>query len=185
VTRFDGRLEIEDLKTVKGEDNDGNTVDIVVSRSTELKLVDQKTGITLNTHNIPYGSSIFVKDGDAVAKGTVICKWDPYNGVIVSEFTGKIAYEDLEQGQSFQVEIDEQTGFQEKVISESRNKKLIPTLLVYGKGDELIRSYNLPVGAHLMVENGEKIKAGKVLVKIPRRSKAGDITGGLQELPSF
>lgn len=183
VARFDGRLEIEDLKTVKGEDNEGNTVDIVVSRSTELKLIDQKTGIVLNTHNIPYGSSIFVKDGDAVAKGAVICKWDPYNGVIVSEFTGKIEYEDLEQGQSFQVEIDEQTGFQEKVISEARNKKLIPTLLVYGKDGELIRSYNLPVGAHLMVENGEKIKAGKVLVKIPRRSsKAGDITGGLPRI---
>jgi DNA-directed RNA polymerase subunit beta' len=183
VTRFDGRLEIEDLKTVKGEDSEGNAVDIVVSRSTELKLVDVKTGIVLNTHNIPYGSSIYVKDADVVAKGTTICKWDPYNGVIVSEFTGKIAYEDLEQGQSFQVEIDEQTGFQEKVISESRTKKLIPTLLVYGKDNELIRSYNLPVGAHLMVENGEKIKAGKVLVKIPRRSsKAGDITGGLPRI---
>ncbi|MNK99055.1 DNA-directed RNA polymerase subunit beta' [compost metagenome] len=183
VTRFAGRLEIEDLKTVKGEDGEGNSVDIVVSRSTELKLVDEKTGIVLNTHNIPYGSSIFVGDGETVAKGTVICKWDPYNGVIVSEFTGKIAYEDLEQGQSFMVEIDEQTGFQEKVISEARNKKLIPTLLVYGKEGELIRSYNLPVGAHLMVENGEKIKAGKVLVKIPRRSsKAGDITGGLPRI---
>jgi DNA-directed RNA polymerase subunit beta' len=183
ITKFAGRIEIEDLKTVKGEDSEGNTVDIVISRSTELKLVDVKTNIVLNTHNIPYGSSIFVKDGDVVDKGTVICKWDPYNGVIISEFTGKVAYEDLEQGQSYQVEIDEQTGFQEKVISEGRNKKLIPTLLIYGKGDELIRSYNLPVGAHLMVEDGEKIKAGKVLVKIPRRSsKAGDITGGLPRI---
>ncbi|MFM7895523.1 MAG: DNA-directed RNA polymerase subunit beta', partial [Flavobacterium sp.] len=117
VTRFAGRLEIEDLKTVKGEDAEGNAVDIVISRSTELKLVEPKTGIVLNTHYIPYGSSIFVNDGDVVEKGTTICKWDPYNGVIVSEFTGKIAYEDLEQGQSYQVEIDEQTGFQEKVIS--------------------------------------------------------------------
>jgi DNA-directed RNA polymerase subunit beta' len=183
ITKFKGKLEIEDIKTVKGEDNEGNAVDIVVSRSTELKLIDEKTGILLNTHNIPYGSSIFVKDGQSVDKGEVICKWDPYNGVIVSEFTGKIAYEELEQGQSFMVEIDEQTGFQEKVISESRAKKLIPTLLVYGKDGELIRSYNLPVGAHLMVENGEKIKAGKVLVKIPRRSsKSGDITGGLPRI---
>src|SRR6187431_2795415 len=126
ITRFAGKLEIEDLKTVKGEDSESNAVDIVVSRSTELKLIDEKTGILLSTHNIPYGSSIFVKDGESVTKGDVICKWDPYNGVIVSEFTGKIAYEDLEQGQSFMVEIDEQTGFQEKVISESRNKKLIP-----------------------------------------------------------
>ncbi|RYZ53551.1 MAG: DNA-directed RNA polymerase subunit beta', partial [Sphingobacteriales bacterium] len=183
VAKFGGRIEMEDLKTVKGEDNDGNTVDIVISRSTELKLIDVSTGILLSTHNIPYGSSIFVKDGDVVEKGSVICKWDPYNGVIISEFTGKVSYEDLEQGQSFQVEIDEQTGFQEKVISEGRNKKLIPTLLIFGKDGELIRSYNLPVGAHLMVDDGEKIKAGKILVKIPRRSsKAGDITGGLPRI---
>jgi DNA-directed RNA polymerase subunit beta' len=181
--RFAGKLEIEDLKTVKGEDADGKPIDIVISRSTELKLVDVNTGILLSTHNIPYGSTIFVKDGDKVEKGATICKWDPYNGVIVSEFTGKIAYEDLEQGQSFMVEIDEQTGFQEKVISEGRNKKLIPTLHIYGKDGELIRSYNLPVGAHLMVDDGEKIKAGKILVKIPRRSsKASDITGGLPRI---
>ena len=183
ITKFNGKLEIEDLKTVKGEDGEGNTADIVISRSTELKLVDVNTGILLSTHNIPYGSTISVKDGDVVEKGATICKWDPYNGVIVSEFTGKIAYEDLEQGQSFMVEIDEQTGFQEKVISEGRNKKLIPTLHIYGKDGELIRSYNLPVGAHLMVDDGEKIKAGKILVKIPRRSsKASDITGGLPRI---
>ncbi|MBS4040602.1 MAG: DNA-directed RNA polymerase subunit beta' [Flavobacteriales bacterium] len=183
VTRFKGRLEIEDLKTVMGTDFDGNEIEIVVSRSTELKLVDVNTGMVLNTHNIPYGSSIFVKEGDVVEAGTTICKWDPFNGVIISETAGKVAFEDLEQGQTFQVEIDEQTGFQEKVISESRNKKLVPTLLIFGKNDELIKSYNLPVGAHLMVENGEKIQAGKILVKIPRRSsKAGDITGGLPRI---
>jgi len=183
IAKFGGRLEIDDLKTVKGEDSEGNVVDIVISRSTELKLIDTKTDILLSTHNIPYGSSIFVADGQIVAKGDAICKWDPYNGVIISEFTGKVAYEDLEQGQSFMVEIDEQTGFQEKVISEGRNKKLIPTLLIYGKDGELIRSYNLPVGAHLMVNDGEKIKAGKILVKIPRRSsKTGDITGGLPRI---
>ncbi len=181
--KFKGRLEIEDLKTVKGEDNEGKAVDIVISRSTEAKLHDPNTGILLTTNNIPYGSTIYVKDGDVVEEGTTICKWDPYNGVIVSEFTGKVAYEDIEQGQTFMVEIDEQTGFQEKVITESRNKKLIPTLLIYGKDGELIRSYNLPVGSHLMVNDGEKIKAGKVLVKIPRHtSKAGDITGGLPRI---
>src|SRR5690606_9998280 len=141
------------------------------------------TGIVLNTHHIRYGATSFVKDGDIVGKGTTICKWDPYNGVIISEFTGKVGYEDIEQGQTVQVEIDEQNGFQEKVISEGRNKKLIPTLHIYGKDGELIRSYNLPVGAHLMVNDGEKIKAGKILVKIPRRSaKAGDITGGLPRI---
>ena len=183
VTRFAGKLEIEDLKTVKSEDVDGNLAEIVISRSSELKLVDEKTGIVLSTNNIPYGSTIYVKDGQKVEKGTTICKWDLYNGVIISEFTGKVAYEDIEQGQSFMIEIDEQTGFQQKVITEGRNKKLVPTLHIYSKEGELVRSYNLPVGANLIVEDGEKIKAGKILVKIPRRSsKSGDITGGLPRI---
>ena len=178
--RFDGRAEIEDLKTVKGEDNEGKAIDIVISRTSEIKLVDKKTGIVLSTNNIPYGSSVFVKDGAELSKGDVVCSWDPYNGVIISEFAGKIKYENIEQGITYQVEIDEQTGFQEKVISESRDKKKIPTLQIIGKKDEVIRSYNLPVGAHLMVDDGDKIKIGKVLVKIPRKSaKSGDITGGL------
>ena len=180
IIKFDGIAEIEDLKTVKGKDNEGNEIDIVISRTSEIKLVDKKTGIVLSTNNIPYGSSIFVKNGDKVKKDTVICQWDPYNGVIISEFSGKVRYENIEQGVTFQVEIDEQTGFQEKVISESRNKKLIPTLLVEDTKGNLIRSYNLPLGAHIMVEDGEKINLGKILVKIPRKSaKAGDITGGL------
>lgn len=183
VSRFKGRLEIEDLRVVKGENSDGETVDIVISRSSEMKLVDVNTDIVLNTHIIPYGSSIFVKDGDVVESGTTICKWDPFNGVIVSEYAGKVVFEDLERGQTYKVEIDEQTGFKEKVITEPRNKKLIPNLLIFGKNDELIRSYSLPVGAHLIVDDGEKIKAGKILVKIPRKSsKAGDITGGLPRI---
>ncbi len=183
VTKFAGKIEIEDLKTVQSKNEEGETVEIIVSRSTELKLVDVKTGITLNSHNLPYGSHLFVKDGQVVEKGTVICKWDPFNAVVISEFDGKIEYEDIEQGLSYIVEADEQTGFQEKVISESRGKKLVPTLKVYGKKGELIRSYNLPVGAHLIVEDGENIKAGKILVKIPRRSgKAADITGGLPRI---
>ncbi|WP_200830106.1 DNA-directed RNA polymerase subunit beta' [Aequorivita antarctica] len=180
VVRFDGKAEIEDLKTVKGEDNQGKPLDIVISRTSELKLVDKKTGITLSTNNIPYGSTLYVKDGDSLNAGDVVCSWDPYNGVIISEFAGKIKYENIVQGITYQVEIDEQTGFQEKVISESRDKKRIPTLQILGKKDEVIRSYNLPVGAHLMVDDGDKIKIGKILVKIPRKSaKAGDITGGL------
>jgi len=128
IVKFDGIAEIEDLKTVKGKDsNEGNEIDIVISRTSEIKLVDKKTGIVLSTNNIPYGSSIFVKNGDKVKKDTVVCQWDPYNGVIISEFSGKVRYENIEQGITYQVEIDEQTGFQEKVISESRNKKLIPT----------------------------------------------------------
>ena len=180
AVKFDGVAEIEDLKTVKGKDNDGNDVDIVISRTSEIKLVDKKTGIVLSTNNIPYGSTIFVKNGQSLKKGTVVCQWDPYNGVIISEFSGKVRFENIEQGVTYQVEIDEQTGFQEKVISESRNKKLIPTLHIEDGKGSVIRSYNLPVGAHLMVEDKDKINIGKILVKIPRKSsKAGDITGGL------
>jgi DNA-directed RNA polymerase subunit beta' len=178
--KFPGIAEIEDLRTVKGEDNEGKSVDIVISRTTEIKIVDANTGITLSTNNIPYGSHLFIKDGQRVESGQTICSWDPYNGVIVSEFTGKISYQEIEQGVTYQVEIDEQTGFQEKVIIESRNKNLIPTLLIKNNKDEVLRSYNLPVGSHLMVNDSDKITEGKILVKIPRKSaKAGDITGGL------
>jgi DNA-directed RNA polymerase subunit beta' len=180
VARFDGIAEIEDLKTVSGITANGEKADIVISRSTELKLVDANTGNLLNNHNIPYGSSIFVKSGSKIKKGDLLCQWDPYNGVIISEFAGKVRYENIEQGITFQVEIDEQTGFQEKVISESRNKKLIPTLHIEDKKGNVMRSYNLPVGAHLMIDDSENINVGKILVKIPRKSaKSGDITGGL------
>ncbi|PJB11741.1 MAG: DNA-directed RNA polymerase subunit beta' [Flavobacteriales bacterium CG_4_9_14_3_um_filter_40_17] len=180
AVRFSGRIEIEDLKTVSGQHADGSKNEIVISRTTECKLYDVNTGILLITNNIPYGSTLFVKSGQVVNAGDIICQWDPFNGVIVSEFTGKVSYENVEQGVTFQVEIDEQTGFQEKVISEARNKKLIPTLNILGKDGDIIRSYNLPVGAHIMVDDNEKIKEGKILVKIPRRSaKSGDITGGL------
>ncbi|MBP93326.1 DNA-directed RNA polymerase subunit beta' [Bizionia echini] len=180
IVKFDGIAEIDELKTIKGEDSDGNEANMVISRTSELKLIDKKTGITLSTNNIPYGSTIFVKNGDVLKKGDVVCSWDPYNGVIISEFAGKVRYENIEQGVTYQVEIDEQTGFQEKVISESRNKKLIPTLHIEDAKGNAMRSYNLPVGAHLMIDEGEKIKVGKILVKIPRKSaKSGDITGGL------
>ncbi|WP_437399325.1 DNA-directed RNA polymerase subunit beta' [Flagellimonas lutimaris] len=179
-SKFDGIAEIEDLRLVVGENSEGGKTNIVISRTSEVKVVDPKTGITLSTNNIPYGSQLFIKNGEKISKGTVICEWDPYNGVIVSEFAGQIAYENIEQGVTYQVEIDEQTGFQEKVISESRNKKLIPTLLIKDGKGETLRSYNLPVGSHLMIDDGDKVKEGKILVKIPRKSaKAGDITGGL------
>ena len=180
ITKFDGVAEIEDLKTVKGEDQEGNEVNIVISRTSEIKLIDKKTKNVLSTNNIPYGSILNIENGATLKKGQSVCSWDPFNGVIVSEFAGKIVYENIEQGVTYQVEIDEQTGFQEKVISESRNKKLIPTLLIQDNKGNLLRSYNLPVGAHIMVDDNEKIKEGKILVKIPRKSaKSGDITGGL------
>ncbi|MDB9712741.1 DNA-directed RNA polymerase subunit beta' [Flavobacteriaceae bacterium] len=180
VTKFAGKAEIEDFKTVLGKDNDGKDVNVVISRTSELKVMDTNTGLVLSTNNIPYGSFVYIKNGQKVKADTLVCQWDPYNGVIISEFAGKVSFENIEQGLTYQVEIDEQTGFQEKVISESRNKKLIPTLHINDLKGNIIRSYNLPVGAHLMIDDGEDINIGKVLVKIPRKSaKAGDITGGL------
>ena len=178
--RFDGLAEIEDLKVVKSKDSEGKNVNVVISRTCELKVLDKKSGIVLSTNIIPYGSTILIKDGQELKKGDIVCQWDPYNGVIISEFGGKIEYENIEQGVTYQVEIDEQTGFKEKVISESRNKKVVPTLLINDVKGKNVRTYNLPVGAHIMVEDGEKVEAGKILVKIPRKSaKSGDITGGL------
>jgi DNA-directed RNA polymerase subunit beta' len=180
AVKFDGIAEIEDLKIVKSKDSEGNKINVVISRTCELKLVDKKTGVLLSTNIIPYGSSILIEDGQKLQKDDVVCQWDPYNGVIISEFGGVIEYENIEQGVTYQVEIDEQTGFKEKVISESRNKKIVPTLLINDNKGKNLRTYNLPVGAHLMINDGEKVKEGKILVKIPRKSaKSGDITGGL------
>ncbi|NVK51750.1 MAG: DNA-directed RNA polymerase subunit beta' [Flavobacteriaceae bacterium] len=180
IANFDGNISIEDLRTVQGKDANGEAIDIVISRTTEIKIIDKKTGITLSTNNIPYGSTIFNKDKRVIKKGDVICQWDPFNGVIVSEFGGKVRFDNLEQGTNYQVEIDEQTGFQEKVITDSKNKKIIPSLIIEDKDGNALRSYSLPVGAHLMINDGDKVESGKVLVKIPRKSgKAGDITGGL------
>jgi DNA-directed RNA polymerase subunit beta' len=180
TAKFEGKVTIEDLRTVKGKDNDGKEVEIVISRTAEIKVTDKKTGITLSTNIIPYGSYIFEKDRKSIKKGDVICQWDPFNGVIVSEFGGKVKFDKLEQGINYSVEIDEQTGFQEKVMTDSKNKKIIASLIIEDKDGNALRSYSLPVGAHLMVSDGDKVESGHTLVKIPRKSgKAGDITGGL------
>ena len=180
IAKFDGKVVIEDLRTVEGKDSEGNTADIVISRTAEIKVIDKKTDITLSTNIIPYGSVIFNKKIKSIKKGDPICQWDPFNGVIVSEFGGKVKFDNLEQGVNYQVEVDEQTGFQEKVITDSKNKKIIASLIIEDKDGNVLRSYTLPVGAHLMVDNGDKVESGKILVKIPRKSgKAGDITGGL------
>ncbi|WP_421754542.1 DNA-directed RNA polymerase subunit beta' [Croceimicrobium sp.] len=178
--KFDGTVVLEDVRTVKGEDNEGNAVDIVIGRTGEFRLVDNKTGINLMTSNVPYGSFLYRKDGDKLSKGDVVCQWDPFNAVIISEMSGTIKFSDIEQGFTYRVEIDEQTGFMEKVISETRNKKMIPTISILDKEGKELKHYTLPVGAHIIVEDGDSIKSGKTLVKIPRKSaKAGDITGGL------
>lgn len=180
--KYNGIVEFEDLKFVKTKQNT-DQIGIVVSRSTEMKLFNLKKSSVLMVNNIPYGASLYVKHGDQLKAGDVICKWDLYNAVIVAEFSGVISYQHLEQGVTFQVEIDEQTGFQEKVITEVRNKNLIPTLKILNEKNEELKVYNIPVGAHLMVEDEEKIDIGKILVKVPRRTaKSGDITGGLPRL---
>ncbi len=179
-TKFAGKVKIEDLKTVEGKDSDGNKVNIIISRTSEIKLLDSKTGNVLTTNNLPYGSYLFVKDGDKVDKDVTICQWDPFNAVIISEFSGEIEYENIKKGVNIKVEIDEQTGFQEKVVTESKNKKVIASLLLKNSKGDVLRSYSLPVGAHLIINDGDKIEEGQILVKIPRKAgKAGDITGGL------
>ncbi len=180
IAKYDGVVEVEDLRTVEGEDNQGNKVNIVISRTAEVKIIDREKGIVQSSNNLPYGSYVYIKNKQKIKKGAELCQWDPFNGVIVSEFAGKIVFENVEKGINFQVEIDEQTGFQEKVITESKNKKIIPSMLIQDGDGNTLRSYSLPVGAHMMVNEGDIIEAGKTLVKIPRKSgKAGDITGGL------
>jgi DNA-directed RNA polymerase subunit beta' len=179
--KFDGNLEIDELRTISTTDKEGNKVEVVIGRSGEAKIMNTKTGIVMMTANIPYGSHLIASPGKAIKKGDVICKWDPYNAVILSEVDGKIEFENVIEGETFREEIDEQTGFTEKVITENRNKKKVPTIKVVGskKGDEG-KTYNLPVNAHIIVNDGDKIKAGQILVKIPRAAgKTGDITGGL------
>ena len=173
TVKKDGRLEIEDLRTVKSKDKDGKAIEIVVSRSAETKVVDDKNGVILSTNIVPYGSTIFIKDGE-VKKGDVICQWDPYNAVIISEIAGKVEFNDIEEGVSFRTESDEQTGHQEKVIIDSRSRKISPSITIED------RTYTIPVGAHLAVDDSKKIKAGDILAKIPRSAgSSGDITGGL------
>ncbi|MBK8339108.1 MAG: DNA-directed RNA polymerase subunit beta' [Flavobacteriales bacterium] len=178
--KYDGVLEIDELRTVKRKDRKGSDAEVVISRSTEMRIVDSNTGIVLTTSNVPYGAFLYKRSGQ-VKKGDVICTWDPYNAVIISELSGQLSFESIEENATYREEIDEQTGFTEKVIIESRDKKKNPTIRIMdAKGKEEIKSYSLPVGAHIIVEDGKKVEAGDVLVKIPRTSgKGGDITGGL------
>ena len=180
VARYGGIAEIEEVRTVPKKDIEKGDIDIVIGRLAELRIVDKKTGIALTTHTIPYGSKLYIKPGQEIEKGKLICEWDPFNAVIISELAGKIGYDYLIEGITFREESDEQTGFKEKVIIESRDKTKNPAIKILGpKGDELI-VYNLPVGSHLVVDTDKTVEAGEVLAKIPRAvGKSGDITGGL------
>jgi DNA-directed RNA polymerase subunit beta' len=178
-----GKLEIDELRTITRTEKDGTKKEIVVGRSAELKIIDAKTGLTAMTGNIPYGSEMLVKNGDSVKKGDSICKWDPYNAVIVSEVSGILEFENIIEGITYREEVDEQTGFTEKVITESRDKKKNPTILVKDKKGEIIKSYAVPVNSHISVKEGDQIEQGQNLVKIPRvGGKGGDITGGLPRI---
>ena len=180
ITKYDGILELDDLRVVETVDDAGKKIQVVVSRLVELRIVDPNTKIVLLTHNIPYGSKLYFKDGAAVKKGDVICEWDPFNAVIITEATGKIQFENVIENVTYKVESDEQTGLKEKIIIESRDKTKAPEAHILDDKGNILKTYSLPLGAHVIKEDKDMIKAGDVLVKIPRAvGKAGDITGGL------
>ena len=183
--KYDARVEFEELRTVDivendAENNEGRPAMIVVSRLAEARFVDVNTGIVLLSQNVPYGSTLYKKHGEKVAKGEVVAKWDPFNAVIVSENPGRIQFEDVVEGVTYRVDADETTGLRELIVIESRDKTKVPAAHILDENGELIRSYNLPIGGRIAVEDGQMVKAGDVLVKIPRVvGGGGDITGGL------
>ncbi len=181
VAKFAGKLEIEDVRTVKYKgDNDEEEQVVVVNRQGEIRILDEKTGAVIITNNIPYGSVLYVKDGQKVDKGDKICAWDPFNALILTDLPGKVVFDNLIEGITYKDETDEQTGHKESVIIESKDKTKIPLIRVEDKGGKVLKEFNLPVGAHIMVETEAKVKAGQVIVKIPRMvGKTRDITGGL------
>ncbi len=178
--KFDGIIEFEEVRSIKhGKKDAEQDFEVVIGRSGELRIVDGNTKVVLASFNLPYGSHLFVKEGHKVKKGDLICEWDPFNAVIISEFGGKVGFEHIEEGVTYKVESDEQTGFQEKIIMDSRDKTKIPVIKVMS-GKESLKGYNIPVGAHITVEEGARIEPGEILVKIPRQlGRTGDITGGL------
>ena len=180
VAKNAARLEFEELRTVDVVDETGEAAKVVVGRLAEVRFVDVNTNIVLSTHNVPYGSTLYVADGEVVEKGKLIAKWDPFNAVIITEATGKIEFESVVENVTYKVESDEATGLREIIIIESKDKTKVPSVHIVTEDGDLIRTYNLPVGGHVIIENGQKVKAGEVIVKIPRAvGKAGDITGGL------
>jgi DNA-directed RNA polymerase subunit beta' len=178
LAKFDGTVQFDGLRSVLTENNEGDKVQIVIGRTGELRVMDVKNDRLLITNNIPYGATLNVKDGQKVAKGDILCTWDPFNNVIVSEIIGNVKFENIIEGVTYREEADEQTGHREKVVIETKDKTKIPALLVEGAKE--VKSYNLPVGSHISVDGGEAVRAGQVIVKIPRIiGKLRDITGGL------
>lgn len=182
VSRYDGIIEIDELRAVDTQENDAK-YQVVVGRLAEMRILDPNTKIILTTQNISYGSKLFFKNGSTVKKGDVICEWDPFNAVIISEVSGKLQFEGLVENITFKTESDEQTGLREKVIIEPKDKNIVPSAHIVSPNGEILKSYNLPVNAHIIVEEGSDVKTGQLLVKIPRAvGKSGDITGGLPRI---
>jgi DNA-directed RNA polymerase subunit beta' len=176
--KFDGTLQFDGIRTVTALNNEGNKVQIVIGRTGEMRCVDEATDRLLNTMHIPYGATLQVKNGQKIKKGETICSWDPFNNVVISEIAGKIRFENIIEGVTYREEADEQTGHREKVVIESKDKTKIPAVLVENAKEA--KSYNLPVGSHIVIDEGDQVESGHVLVKIPRiLSKLRDITGGL------
>ncbi|MET0394163.1 MAG: DNA-directed RNA polymerase subunit beta' [Chitinophagaceae bacterium] len=177
IAKFDGTIQFDGLRSVTTENNDGDKVQVVIGRTGEVRIIDTKNDRLLITNNIPYGATLMVKDGQKVHKGDVICTWDPFNNVIVAEINGLLKFENVIEGVTYREEADEQTGHREKVVIETRDKTKIPSIVLEGKEN---KSYNLPTGSHIMIDEGDNVKAGHVIVKIPRvLGKLRDITGGL------
>jgi len=175
--KFDGTIQFDGLRTVITENNEGEKVQTVIGRTGEVRIIDTKNDRLMISHNIPYGATLLMKDGQKINKGDIICTWDPFNNVVVAEQNGTVKFENVIEGVTFREEADEQTGHREKVVIETRDKTKIPSILVEGKE---IKSYNLPTGSHIVVEEADEVKAGQVIVKIPRvLGKLRDITGGL------
>ena len=180
VSKYDGILEIDELRSVAYETAEGSKHEVVIGRSAELRIVDPNTKSVLTTTNIPYGASLYVNPGSEVKAGTLIADWDPYNAVIVSEVAGQVSFQNLVENVTYRVESDEQTGYKDRVIIESRQKSKNPSINIVSPDGEVLKIYDIPVGAHVQLEDAAQIKAGDILVKIPRSfGKSGDITGGL------
>ncbi|MBQ5783534.1 MAG: DNA-directed RNA polymerase subunit beta', partial [Bacteroidales bacterium] len=181
ISKYEGKVEFEELRTILKESDNGTTQEVVIGRTAEVRIVDANTGITLSQYNVPYGAILYKKDGDTVTKGDKICEWDPYNAVTITEIAGKVSYDGLVDGVTYREEAEDDFAMhRDKVVIESRDKSKNPIIRILDAEGNELKQYNLPVGAHIMVDNNQQIKVGDILIKIPRAiGKSGDITGGL------